>query len=118
MEDLIIGKLDEKDQDKVDADMEKMIDEKEDPYAHEPERSDLLIVHGDQPMNAEVPSALITESYITPTELFYIRHHHPVPLLMEKELKEFKVEIDVSAFSQSKIQLSLDDIKKLPKVTD
>ena len=129
MEDLIIGKLDEKDQDKIDADMEKMMDENEDPYAHEPVRSNFLIVHGDQPMNAEVPSELITESYITPAELFYIRHHHPVPLLMEKELKEFKVEIDVSTFSdyltevkgeesgaQAKIQLTLEDIKKLPKV--
>ncbi len=122
MENLIIGKLDEKDQDKIDADMERMMDEKEDPYAHEPLRSDKLIVHGDQPMNAEVPAELITESYITPTELFYIRHHHPVPLLMDKELKEYEVEIDISSFANyldsttSKLQLTLEDIKKLPKV--
>ena len=131
MEEMIIGQLDEKSQDKIDAQMEKIMDENEDPYAHEPERSDKLIVHGDQPMNAEVPKELITESYITPTELFYIRHHHPVPLLMEEEINKYEVEIDVSAFADfltekkgnttdsktaPKPKLSLDDIKKLPKV--
>jgi sulfite oxidase len=134
MEDMIIGKLDEKSQDEIDDMMDKIMDENEDPYAHEPKRDEKLIVHGDTPMNAEVPSDLITNSYITPTELFYIRHHHPVPLLMDKELKEFEIEVDVSAFedylskmkekkesssttsTESKCKLSLDDIKKLPKV--
>ena len=95
MEKLIIGKLHDDDQQVIDDQMEQMINETEDPYAHEPKRCPKLIVHGDQPMNAEVPSELITDSYITPVELFYIRHHHPVPLLMEKDVEEYEVEIDL-----------------------
>lgn len=123
MEDLIIGRLDEKSQDAIDDQMEKMMDENEDPFAHEPSRSESLIVHSDQPMNAEVPAELLTKSYVTPVELFYIRHHHPVPLLMTEEIKNFQVEIDLSPFADSLknksspiTKVSLDEIKKLPKV--
>mmetsp|Transcript_32527 Transcript_32527/g.37890 ORF Transcript_32527/g.37890 Transcript_32527/m.37890 type:complete len:578 (+) Transcript_32527:121-1854(+) len=131
MENMIIGHLDEKDQEKIDAQMEKIMDENDDPYLHEPVRSDRLIVHSDQPMNAEVPYENITDSYITPVELFYIRHHHPVPLLLKDDLEKFRLEVDVTAFvdalnqnktkkSSSSIpmlrKLSLNDIKKLPKV--
>lgn len=129
METMIVGSLDEKDQEIIDEQMEKMIDETEDPYAHEPgERSKKLIVHGDQPMNAEVPANLITESFITPAELFYIRHHHPVPLLLESDLKEYEIEMDVSSSVAKYIQkeetkesqilknVTLNEIRKLPKV--
>eukprot|EP00551_Chaetoceros_affinis_P009553 CAMPEP_0203672214 /NCGR_PEP_ID=MMETSP0090-20130426/7778_1 /ASSEMBLY_ACC=CAM_ASM_001088 /TAXON_ID=426623 /ORGANISM="Chaetoceros affinis, Strain CCMP159" /LENGTH=679 /DNA_ID=CAMNT_0050537481 /DNA_START=163 /DNA_END=2202 /DNA_ORIENTATION=- len=134
MEDLIIGKLDEKSQDEIDNQMEKIIEENDDPYLNEPtDRSEQLIVHGDQPMNAEVPADLITESYITPVELFYIRHHHPVPLLRKEEVQHYEIEVDLSNFVDylneevhkdkkdtvvvaPKSNISLDDIKKLPKV--
>ncbi len=128
MEDMIIGKLDEKSQDEIDDQMEKIAEENDDPYINEPlDRSERLIVHGDQPMNAEVPAELITESYITPNELFYIRHHHPVPLLMEEEVENFEIEVDLSNFvdattasttniNNKRSKISLDKIKKLPKV--
>ena len=138
METMIVGRLNEKDQDTIDEQMENMMDQTEDPYAHEPHnRSKELIVHGDQPMNAEVPARLITDSYITPNELFYIRHHHPVPLLLDSDLKEYEIEMDISSSiakyiqkeemnedykegkrSKSKLlnNVSLDEIKKLPKV--
>lgn len=32
-----------------------------------------------QPANAETPLALITDSFLTPNELFFVRHHFPVP---------------------------------------
>ena len=70
MEDLVIGTLDENDQEAIDEQMAKMVEENEDPYAHEPTRSELLIVHGDQPMNAEVPGEMLTSKYLTSSELF------------------------------------------------
>jgi sulfite oxidase len=56
----------------------------DDPYKDEPKfgegwRSAALKVHTERAFNAEAPVALIGEDYITPTGLFYCRHHHPVP---------------------------------------
>ncbi len=76
--------------------MENVTEQTPDPYEHEPERNSKLIVHGDTPMNAEVPNDEITERYLTPNELFYIRHHHPVPYLSGKELEEFRLEVDLT----------------------
>jgi len=123
MEKLIIGQLHPTDQDKVDDAMEKLADEKEDPYEHEPIRSPSLIVHGDTPMNAEVPADNL-RAYITPVADFYIRHHHPVPFLSEKEVKDFRLNVDLSLLSKGNegketkkiAKLSLDQIKSLPKV--
>jgi len=93
---MIIGKLHPSDQEHIDDQMENVTEQTPDPYEHEPERHSKLIVHGDTPMNAEVPQELITGSYLTPNELFYIRHHHPVPYLGEKELKDFRLEVDLT----------------------
>lgn len=121
MEKMLIGNLHPNDQDKVDDMMEKLTDNEEsDPYAHEPTRSINLIVHGDTPMNAEVTSSILNQSYITPVEEFYIRHHHPVPLLDEQDVKDFRLNVDLTLLSPSSTkqlsELSLDQIKSLPKV--
>jgi len=122
MEDLAIGKLDEDDQDAIDEQMAKIVEENEDPYAHEPKRNDHLIVHGDQPMNAEVPGEILTSSYLTPPDYFYIRHHHPVPFLMQKEIDDYELEIDLSEFANDlglknkTVKMTMDDLKKLPKI--
>ncbi|KAL3787138.1 hypothetical protein ACHAWO_005122 [Cyclotella atomus] len=127
MEEMIIGKLHPDDQDKIDAEMDKMMEKDGDPYEDEPERHPLLIVHSDTPMNAEVPVDIITKQYITPSNLFYIRNHHPVPLLSEEEVKDFRLEIDLTALydvtnnaskdvQQTVAKLSLEQIKSLPKV--
>jgi sulfite oxidase len=129
MEHMVIGKLDEKDQEEVDAAMALM--DSNDPYGREPIRHKSLIVHSDTPMNAEVPSHLLTNSYLTPASLFYIRHHHPVPFLSEEEEKRFALEIDLSEFVKGPEgddgtgkkekagihRLSLEELKKLPKTT-
>lgn len=39
----------------------------ENPYANEPVRHPVLKVHSKQPFNAEPPSALLADNYITPT---------------------------------------------------
>lgn len=128
MEKMIIGKLHPADQERIDAEMDKLQDAGGDPYENEPDRHPLLIVHSDTPMNAEVPSDILTREYITPSNLFYIRNHHPVPLLSEDEVKDFYLEVDVSLLMNNGsgtednktepavAKLSIDQIKSLPKV--
>ena len=116
LEKMIVGQLDERDQAAIDDQMEKEAEKGEDPYEREPTRHPRLKVHSEQPMNAEVPQDAITASYITPAELFYIRHHHPVPLLDEEEIKTYTVDIDLSAYGKGTLELSLEDLKKMDKV--
>ena len=111
LDSMLIGELDPVDQEKIDEQMEANYN---DPYSMEPttERNKALIVHSEQPMNAEVPEHLLTKSYLTPPDLFYIRHHHPVPFL--EDAQSFELEIDLGGDKTKKI--SLQDLKKMPKV--
>ena len=117
MEHMAVGRLDEADQEAIDEQMEAL--EKDDPYAREPDRHPHLRVHSDTPMNAEVPTRLLTQSYLTPNDLFYLRHHHPVPFLTEKQLHDYRLKVDLTAYrgAGKVLKLSLDELKKLPKVT-
>mmetsp|Transcript_12377 Transcript_12377/g.35912 ORF Transcript_12377/g.35912 Transcript_12377/m.35912 type:complete len:475 (+) Transcript_12377:2-1426(+) len=126
---MVIGRLAETDQDSVDEQMDVIYETSEDPFAHEPVRHKALRVHSEQSMNAETPEELLTENYLTPTPLFYIRHHHPVPFLTTQQIQNYRLEIDLGdgAISKKKtkkkktkknaanIKLSLEDLKKLPK---
>ena len=50
-----------------------------DPYSTDPERHPALIVRSERPFNAETPTSLLADNFITPNELFYVRNHLPVP---------------------------------------
>lgn len=50
-----------------------------DPYANEPRRHRALKVQSDKPFNAETPLDALASGSSTPTELFYVRNHLPVP---------------------------------------
>jgi sulfite oxidase len=113
MEHMIVGRLQESDQDAIEEKMALLMEH--DPYAKEPLRHAGLIVHGDTPMNAETPANLLTQSYLTPASLFYIRHHHPVPLLSKKQEKNYKLTIDLSQYGKGTLELTMDELKKLPK---
>ena len=114
MERMAIGRLNDDDQEIINEQMASL--EEEDPYAHEPDRHKSLKIHSDTPMNAETPSRLLTKSYFTPNSLFYIRNHHPVPFLSEKNLKDFRLKIDLSECGKGVTSFSLDDIKRMEKV--
>jgi len=110
-----IGNLSEKDASQEKAKSANISD----PYANEPERHPSLIVRSKQPFTAEPPLELLAESMITPTDLFYKRHHLPVPRI---DLDTYKVEVNTSLHQDKKpkheLSLSLDDIKhKYPKHT-
>jgi cytochrome b involved in lipid metabolism len=64
----VIGELHEDDQAAVD---DKLSQEAEthDPYRNEPARHPGLVMHGDTPANGEVPHALLTQSYNTPSDV-------------------------------------------------
>ena len=113
MEHLAVGRLNEKDQDDIDEQMSVM--EEEDPYAREPMRHKSLIVHSDTPMNAETPCRNLTENFLTPTSLFYIRHHHPVPYLDQKQLTDFRLKVDLSALGKGVHSFTLDELKAMKK---
>jgi sulfite oxidase len=89
-----------------------------DPYAAEPPRHPALITHTAQPFNAETPEALIPDNFLTPNELWYVRHHHPVPVI---DADEYRLKVTVQAAGGSArgdagertIELSLADLRRL-----
>jgi sulfite oxidase len=115
MEHMAIGRLREEDQQDIDEQM--LVLEQDDPYAREPARNKLLRVHTDAPMNAEVPTQVLSEHYITPNDLFYIRNHHPVPYLTEKQLQDFRLKVDLSGYNGDLgvVSFSLEELKRMPK---
>lgn len=50
-----------------------------DPYAAEPTRHPALVVRTSRPFNAETPAEMLTAAPLTPNDMFYVRHHLPVP---------------------------------------
>lgn len=69
-----------------------------DPFVQDPVRDPSLIFYTYKPCNAETPLEYLGDSYITPAELYYVRHHAPVPLVEEKDYK-LAVRIDILFFS-------------------
>ena len=51
----------------------------DDPYAKDPRMHPALKLHARTPATAEPPLELLVHSYITPSDLWFVRSHHPVP---------------------------------------
>lgn len=90
LESLRIGTLHPDD---VKADAAKPVDDT-DPYRNDPELSPVLIVHQRKPINAEPPDNLLTDSWITPADLWFKRNHHPIPHVTEED---YRLEVTVPA---------------------
>jgi len=82
-----------------------------DPYGQDPARHKAIIVNSGKPFNGETPLSIITDSFITPTDLFYVRNHLPVP---EIDAKAYELEV-AGMGVKSELNLSLDELKKFPK---
>ncbi|MGH7954561.1 MAG: cytochrome b5 domain-containing protein, partial [Gloeomargaritales cyanobacterium] len=67
LEKMVVGRLDEKDQDMVDELLNG--DDQPDPYLLDPERNSSLKMHSEEPANGECPAHLLTEIYLTPNEV-------------------------------------------------
>lgn len=88
LEDFLIGHIDP--QDLVDGQVPA--EDIDDPFIEDPKRDPRLIVHTDKPMNAEPPTSLLS-TFLTPVDIFYVRHHLWVPRIKEKEHR-LVVELD------------------------
>lgn len=53
-------------------------------------RHPALVVHSSKPFNAESPRSVLADAAATPTPLFFVRHHMPVP-----EVDEVEYELEV-----------------------
>ncbi|XP_066992012.1 sulfite oxidase, mitochondrial isoform X2 [Anabrus simplex] len=85
----------------------------EDPYAMEPKRHPALRPSSTKPFNAEPPPSLLVDSFITPSDLFYVRNHLPVPVV---DVKDY--ELEITGVGIKPMKLTLEDLKtKFPKYT-
>merc|ERR1719401_20430 len=90
------------------ADPEVNTDLGDDPYATDPEhRHPGLIFHNNKPCNAEVPCELVMDNWLTPNPVWFIRHHHPVPVVNGEK---FRLTVDGGSGSKT-VTLTLDDLK-------
>lgn len=80
----------------------------DDPYAQDPsDRHPALIFHSNKPCNAELPSNLIMDNWITPNDLWFIRHHHPVPHI---DISKYRLQVE--GLGTKSIMLDMEDLKK------
>jgi sulfite oxidase len=76
------------------------------PYIDDPIRDPNLIFHSSEPCNAELPHSFITDNWITPNNLWYIRNHHPVPKV---DIKNYCLKIKDKCIGLEELK------KKFPK---
>nr|XP_002125613.2 sulfite oxidase-like [Ciona intestinalis] len=76
-----------------------------DPFAKEPARLPVFRINSKKPFNAEPPLELLTDSYITPNDLFYVRNHLPVP---DIDPETYRLKVDVG---DTHLEFSLNDLK-------
>jgi sulfite oxidase len=73
-----------------------------------------LIVRSLRPEDLETPVGLLN-TWITPNDLFYVRHHSYPALIDEQGAKEWK--LTVNGEVERPLALSLDELKKMPQAT-
>jgi len=76
------------------------------PYDSDPERHPGLIFHNNKPCNAELPSELMMDSWETPNAVWFIRHHHPVPVVDPEQYR-----LCVEGVGTKAVTLCLEDLK-------
>lgn len=103
LEGLRIGNIAPGDREKV----AKEVPAKDSPYANDPVRSPVLKVNTHQPFNAETPSVLLAEHYLTPNDIFFVRNHLPVP---QVDADTYTLEIKGEGMEQP-LRLTLEDLK-------
>ncbi|KAF4678005.1 hypothetical protein FOL47_006954 [Perkinsus chesapeaki] len=88
LEEMRIGNLDPEDY----ANAHRHSDKKEDdPFKFDPEdRHPALQFRSQQPCNAESPPELLVDAFDTPSSLFFVRNHFPVPPPPEREVVRFE----------------------------
>lgn len=104
---MCIGRLDPKD-----VAENKRNRDTSDPYCNDPDVSPVLRCIQAKPVNAEPPGPLLGHSWLSPSSVFFVRNHHPVPTVSKSD-SEYKIEIQIG--EEDPVSLSLDQIKKIFK---
>jgi hypothetical protein len=81
----------------------------EDPYRNEPRRHPALIVRSDKPFNGETPAQLLAASAVTPNDMFFVRHHLPVPVV---DTEKFTVAVRDAAADETASQPALGNLSR------
>jgi len=81
-------------------------------YSNDPKWPPHFMVNKKQPFNAEPPPADLIKSFITPNHNFFKRNHGPIP-----DLDPHSFRLDVVGMVETPLSLSLEQIKKMTKVT-
>ncbi|KAH8850797.1 Sulfite oxidase, mitochondrial [Schistosoma japonicum] len=88
-------------------------EENDDIYSSDPQRNPDLKIVSQRPFNAETPLSSLCSNPITPTELFFVRNHLPVP---EVDVETYRLKIVSSVVKVNgqplNISLKLEDILK------
>ncbi|MGH0145741.1 UNVERIFIED_CONTAM: hypothetical protein FKN15_038759 [Acipenser sinensis] len=85
-----------------------------DPYDSDPPRHPALKINSLKPFNAEPPSEILSENFLTPNAFFFKRNHLPVP---EVDPERYRLEISGEGLPKA-VSLTLEDLKtKFPKHT-
>mmetsp|Transcript_16212 Transcript_16212/g.43676 ORF Transcript_16212/g.43676 Transcript_16212/m.43676 type:complete len:678 (+) Transcript_16212:69-2102(+) len=89
------------------ADPQPLAERGDCPYGADPnDRHPGLIYHNNKPCNAEVPCELMMDNWLTPNPVWFIRHHHPVPIV---DPSKYRLTIEGEGAKQ--VTLTLEDIK-------
>ncbi|KAK5872270.1 hypothetical protein PBY51_012986 [Eleginops maclovinus] len=84
-----------------------------DPYSTDPERHPALHINNLKPFNAEPPPELLSDSFITPSAIFFKRNHLPVP-----QVDAASYQLHVEGLPGGVLTLSLEELKtRFPKHT-
>lgn len=67
----------------------------QDPFASDPRRDPRLLTHTAKPCNAEPPNQSLTDSFLTPNELFYKRNHMWVPAVDDSQLDQHTLTVEL-----------------------
>ncbi len=70
-----------------------------------------LIVHQEQPLNAEPPGDLLRQSFLTPEQHFYVRTHGSIPAVDPTSYR-----LLITGLVQRKRELSLDELRSMSPV--
>ncbi|KAI4827804.1 hypothetical protein KUCAC02_031173 [Chaenocephalus aceratus] len=84
-----------------------------DPYSTDPERHPALHINNLKPFNAEPPPELLSDSFITPSAIFFKRNHLPVP-----QVDAASYHLHIEGLPGGVLTLSLEELKtRFPKHT-
>lgn len=88
-------------------DSKKNIDSS-DPFSSDPAMSPVLKTLLDKPAMAETPATLLTQSWLTPNDLWFVRNHHPVPFIKEDD---YRLTVSAPEIGLAPVTLTLADLR-------